>query len=116
MWEELNPDPGGVQIVVPAEPWRRRAFNGLAQVIVQAGREPGTITITASAAGLQATILTLEIAATRLQADGSGRRSGAAPRFLSYKSSPMGAFLFRTELGSGKDDLGYSCGGYILIV
>ncbi len=67
MWEELNRDPGGVQIVVPAEPWRRRAFNGLAQVIVQAGREPGTITITASAAGLQATILTLEIAATRLK-------------------------------------------------
>ncbi|HOU15163.1 MAG TPA: beta-galactosidase GalA [Anaerolineae bacterium] len=61
MWEELNRDPGLVQIVVPVEPWQRKAFNGLAQVIVQSTREPGSITLTAFAAGLETATLTLEV-------------------------------------------------------
>jgi len=59
-WELLNRDPGLVQIVVPAEPWRRRAFNGLAQVIVQATQEAGEIVLTASAEGLAGAVLTIE--------------------------------------------------------
>jgi len=59
-WEELNRDPGLVQIVVPAEPWRRKAFDGLAQVIVQSTRQSGSITLTASAAGVETATLTLE--------------------------------------------------------
>lgn len=59
-WEELNRDPGLVQLIVPAEPWRRKAFNGLAQVIVQSARQAGSITLTASAAGLETATLTLE--------------------------------------------------------
>jgi beta-galactosidase len=61
--------PGGVEKGVamsiaglpsPA-PWQRSVFNGLAQVIVQAGKDPGKIQITASSPGLTGT--TLEIPA-----------------------------------------------------
>jgi len=38
----------------PAVHWSRSAFNGLAEVIVQASREPGTITLTARSEGLEA--------------------------------------------------------------
>jgi beta-galactosidase len=33
--------------------WERSAFNGLAEIIVQASKEPGTITLTASSGGLK---------------------------------------------------------------
>ncbi len=42
----LQGDPSAVQ-------WGRSVFNGLAEVIVQAGREPGTVTLRATADGLQ---------------------------------------------------------------
>jgi len=64
MWEELNRDPGLVQIAVPAESWQRKAFNGLAQVVVQSARQAGSITLTASAAGLETATLTLETEAS----------------------------------------------------
>jgi beta-galactosidase len=35
-WENVNTDPGLIQIVTVAQPWKRKLFNGLAQVIVQA--------------------------------------------------------------------------------
>jgi beta-galactosidase len=38
--------------------WRRSVFNGLAQIIVQASKEGGTLRLTARSAGLQpATVL-----------------------------------------------------------
>jgi beta-galactosidase len=37
----------------PAVQWERSAFNGLAEIIVQASKEPGTITLTASSDGLK---------------------------------------------------------------
>jgi beta-galactosidase len=43
---------GCVSIVQPAPPARRSLFNGLAQVIVQATRDPGEIRLTATADGL----------------------------------------------------------------
>jgi beta-galactosidase len=51
-WEEPNTDPGVVQVIEPAQPWKRKVFNGLAQVIVQSSGQPGEITLTASAPGL----------------------------------------------------------------
>ena len=36
-----------VQIIRPAEPWKRKLFNGLAQVIVQSTGEPGAIVVKA---------------------------------------------------------------------
>ena len=43
---------GALRIATPAAPARRSLFNGLAQVIVQAGREPGPIRLRARADGL----------------------------------------------------------------
>lgn len=59
-WEILNTDPGLVQVVTPPSPWRRDAFNGFAQVIVQSEKQPGLITISASSKGLTAATLILE--------------------------------------------------------
>jgi beta-galactosidase len=48
----------GVSLIIPSGPvnpdWKRSVFNGLAQVIVQAGTEPGEIRLTARADGLAA--------------------------------------------------------------
>ena len=41
-----------IQGVPPALQWGRSVFNGLAEVIVKASKEAGTITLTASAEGL----------------------------------------------------------------
>jgi beta-galactosidase len=43
---------GTVSARAPGAPWTRRAFGGLAQVIVQAGTEPGPVAIVATAEGL----------------------------------------------------------------
>jgi beta-galactosidase len=43
---------GAVSVRTPGAPWTRRAFGGLAQVIVQAGRDAGPITLVAQAEGL----------------------------------------------------------------
>ena len=49
---------GGVSVEFPAPPasagWKRSAFNGLAQVIVQSDKQAGTVNLTASADGLTA--------------------------------------------------------------
>jgi len=43
---------GSLRVTTPAPTAQRSLFNGLAQVIVQAGRTPGTIVLTAESAGL----------------------------------------------------------------
>ncbi len=48
-YDNLNTDPGIIQVFRPQETWKRRVFNGLAQVIVQSGLQPGEITLTATA-------------------------------------------------------------------
>ncbi|MFZ0827020.1 MAG: beta-galactosidase GalA [Verrucomicrobiia bacterium] len=56
----LNPDVNVELLGKPtASPWSRSAFNGLAQVMVQATREPGEIKLTASAEGLTPTTVSL---------------------------------------------------------
>jgi beta-galactosidase len=59
-WDEPNEDPGLVRLIVPAEPWRRKVFNGLAQVIVQSSCQPGEIHLIASAAGLKSTVIRIK--------------------------------------------------------
>jgi beta-galactosidase len=46
---------GCVSVAHPAAPAKRSLFNGLAQVIVQASREPGEIRLAATADGLAPT-------------------------------------------------------------
>ena len=52
-WEYLNTDPGIIQVKTPYEPWKRKLFNGLAQVIVQSEKKPGEIILTARSKGLE---------------------------------------------------------------
>jgi beta-galactosidase len=52
-YEELNADPGVVQVFIPTGEWKRKAFNGLAQIIVQSQQQAGEMTLTAEAAGLK---------------------------------------------------------------
>jgi beta-galactosidase len=59
-WENVNTDPGLVQLFTPAALWKRKLFNGLAQVIVQTTKEAGEITLTASAPGLKLAVLKIK--------------------------------------------------------
>jgi beta-galactosidase len=56
-WDNINMNPGLVQLVYPAETWKRKLFNGLAQVIVQSTGEPGQIVLTATAPGLKRAVI-----------------------------------------------------------
>lgn len=52
-WDEPNTDPGLIQVIVPSENWKRKAFNGYAQIIIQTQKQAGDITLTAYGEGLQ---------------------------------------------------------------
>ena len=56
-WDNVNTDPGLIQLVKSAEPWKRKLFNGLAQVIVQTTNEPGEIVLTATSPKLGSSTL-----------------------------------------------------------
>jgi beta-galactosidase len=58
-------NPGSIQIVKPAEQWKRKLFNGLAQVIVQSTGAPGEIVLKATSGKLSGE---LKIAATPAKA------------------------------------------------
>ncbi|MEP6928001.1 MAG: beta-galactosidase GalA [Ginsengibacter sp.] len=47
-WDVVNMRPGLFQIITPALVWKRKLFNGLAQIIIQSNDEPGEIILTAS--------------------------------------------------------------------
>jgi beta-galactosidase len=52
-WDYSNTNPGTVQIIIPPAQWKRKLFNGLAQVIIQSTGEPGQITLTSTSPGLK---------------------------------------------------------------
>lgn len=58
-WDKVNTDPGTMQILSPAAPWKRKLFSGLAQVIVQTSGESGDIKIQASSPALKTATLTI---------------------------------------------------------
>jgi len=51
-WEDINTDPGTIKVYNPAPQWKRKAFNGLVQVIVKSTRQTGEISLTATSDGL----------------------------------------------------------------
>ena len=51
-WDNLNTNPGLIQIYTPAPLNKRKLFNGLAQVIVQSTHQPGEIILKAESEGL----------------------------------------------------------------
>ncbi len=63
-YEELNADPGVVQVFIPAQQWKRKAFNGLAQIIVQSKHQPGEITLTADSEGLKSSSMKIQTQST----------------------------------------------------
>ena len=60
-YDNLNTDPGIVQILAPATRWKRKAFNGMAQVIVQSRKEPGNVTLTSLSLGLMQSDLKIHV-------------------------------------------------------
>jgi len=52
-WDYNNTNPGTVQIIIPPAQWKRKLFNGLAQVIIQSTGEPGQIILTSTSPGLK---------------------------------------------------------------
>ncbi|MBP8975509.1 MAG: hypothetical protein KBG83_02230, partial [Bacteroidetes bacterium] len=60
LYEQLNIDPGLVQIIIPQGKWKRKTFNGFAQIILQATDKPGTITLEAISPELKKGTLTLQ--------------------------------------------------------
>jgi beta-galactosidase len=59
-WDEVNKDPGMIQLYTPAAKWQRKLFNGYAQVLVQSTGEKGKITLRASAAGMPPVLLDIQ--------------------------------------------------------
>jgi beta-galactosidase len=60
-WDVLNTDPGIIQVVTPSEPWKRKLFNGYAQVIVQADGSGNDITVSATGKKLKTGTLTISL-------------------------------------------------------
>ncbi|WP_207433552.1 beta-galactosidase GalA [Sabulibacter ruber] len=63
-WDNVNQDPGTFQILTPASTWKRKLFNGLAQIIIQTTKDAGEITLTATGQGLKSTTLKVKSADT----------------------------------------------------
>ena len=66
-WDDPNRDPGLVQVIFPPGQWKRKAFNGLAQIIVQSDRQPGEITLIAKSPALKQAIITIQTQAVLLR-------------------------------------------------
>ncbi|MBN1765446.1 MAG: DUF4982 domain-containing protein [Sedimentisphaerales bacterium] len=67
IWQELNTDPGVVQVFIPTGVWQRKAFNGLAQIILQSDQQPGELTLNATSPGLEPAALKIQTQAVPLR-------------------------------------------------
>jgi len=52
-WDAANTDLGMIQVLIPAGKWKRKLFNGYAQVIVQPDGSSNVLRLTATGAGLK---------------------------------------------------------------
>lgn len=52
-WDVVNQNPGTIQIIAKAENYKRKLFNGLAEIIIQTTDETGEITLIATSKGLK---------------------------------------------------------------
>jgi beta-galactosidase len=53
-WDVMNTDPGIIQVITPAAYWKRKLFNGYAQIIIQKDENAKEVVLTASAKDLRA--------------------------------------------------------------
>ncbi len=58
--EEISTNPGKIKIYNPAPQWKRKAFNGLAQVILKASKKEGEMILTATSKGLSSSKITIK--------------------------------------------------------
>ena len=66
-WDEPNTDPGLVQVVEPVGQWKRKAFNGMAQIIIQSTKRLGEITLSAATPGLKPANIKIQTKAVTLR-------------------------------------------------
>ncbi len=66
-WDEPNSDPGLIQILSPAGKWKRKVFNGMAQIIVQSTKQPGEIILFATSARLKSSVMKVQTHAVMLR-------------------------------------------------
>jgi beta-galactosidase len=59
-WDVVNSNPGLIQLLYPAQAWKRKLFSGLAQVIIQSTGEAGQIVLTATSPGLKGSIFKIK--------------------------------------------------------
>ncbi|MEO6455937.1 MAG: beta-galactosidase GalA [Ginsengibacter sp.] len=59
-WDNINTDPGTIQMVTQPSVWKRKLFNGYAQVIVQTTKGAGEITLTATSGNLKAGVIKIK--------------------------------------------------------
>ncbi|MFO8002153.1 MAG: beta-galactosidase GalA [Marinilabilia sp.] len=59
-WDEVNTDFGALRVIMPAQQWQRKTFNGLAQVLVQSEGGSGTIKLKATSPDLEEAELEIE--------------------------------------------------------
>ncbi|WP_347052034.1 beta-galactosidase GalA [Flavobacterium olei] len=52
-WDVMNTDPGIIQVIIPAENWKRKLFNGYAQIIIEKENSTKEVVLTASEKGLK---------------------------------------------------------------
>jgi beta-galactosidase len=58
-WDELNLQPGSLKKEVPAGKWKRKLFNGYAQIILQANDKKGVISLKAESDHLVSALKTI---------------------------------------------------------
>jgi beta-galactosidase len=56
-WDVMNTDPGIIQVVTPAESWKRKLFNGYAQIIIQKNEGEKEVILSATSNGLKSGVL-----------------------------------------------------------
>nr|WP_315241604.1 beta-galactosidase GalA [uncultured Flavobacterium sp.] len=59
-WDVMNTDPGIIQVITTAEAWKRKLFNGYAQIIIQKDENAAEVVLSATANGLNAGTLVLK--------------------------------------------------------
>lgn len=60
-WDVVNTDPGIVQVVKRSEPWQRKLFNGLAQIIIQTDGSGKPAILEATANDLKSSTINLNV-------------------------------------------------------
>ncbi|PBJ16100.1 beta-galactosidase GalA [Flavobacterium sp. ACN6] len=59
-WDVMNTDPGIIQVIIPAEPYKRKLFNGYAQIIIQKDENAKEVILSAAAKDLRAVSLSVK--------------------------------------------------------